>query len=68
MAQELFLTLAGGKYFSKLDLTNAYQELNNESSQELANEDFRYAGYHSGFRQHRQFFNVQWTPSYKGLR
>ena len=26
-AEDIFATLAGGKYFSKLDLTNAYQQL-----------------------------------------
>jgi len=59
-AEDLFSTLAGGKYFSKLDLTNAYQQV----VLDPASRQYVTVSTHKGlYRYHRLPFGVSSAPA-----
>ena len=59
-AEDLFSTLAGGKYFSKLDLTNAYQQV----VLDPASRQYVTISTHKGlYRYHRLPFGVSSAPA-----
>ena len=70
LVDELMTDLAGGKYFTKLDLSQAYLQLplDNESSELLTiptRDCSSTTGYHLVCLVHQQYFSAAWRPSYR---
>ena len=69
--EDIFAKMAGGKRFSKIDLKNAYLQMEVEETSKqyrstLTKGCFSTTGCHSGSKQHHLYGNGQWNKPCKG--